>query len=225
MTIQEIQIGTRLELELLNKNDEKIGQIYVSQLLEIQEDGIIVISAPIYEARLIFIPLQSHLRLAFVHNKYGLLGFTSLVIGSDFKDNIAVLIVQSEDELFKMQRRTHYRLDYLKDILIRLVGNESNTGKKTDIKAFTKNISGSGLCVVTEANIQKNTEIEVELNLSEDINIIAKCIVIRNTWFEVMKTIRYELGLQFTDITKKDQDCLIKYIYEQQRVRLKKELH
>lgn len=224
MKLQDIQIGTRLELELLNKNSEKIGNTYISQLLEHPGNSIMVISSPIFEARLIYIPLQAQLRLTFLHHKYGLIGFTAFVMRREFRGNIAVLVIQSESELVKMQRRTHYRLDYMADILIRPAGKDSNNDNQAAIKAFTKNISGSGVCVIAGVDIPKNLEVDIELSLTGNI-IIAKCIVVRNTRFEVKKTKNYELGLHFTDISQKDQDSLIKYIFEQQRLQLKKEIY
>lgn len=223
MTSREIQIGTRLELELLNRNNEKVGDTYVSQLLERQENNCLIISAPIFEARLIFISLQTQLRLTFIHHKYGLLGFTALVIGREFRGNIAVLIVQPVNEPVKIQRRTHFRLDCMADVLVRPNETNSKADHKPAIKAFTKNISGSGLCIVTSVNIPKNSEVDIELSLADNILIIAKCIVIRNTQFEVKKSKSYEIALHFTDISQKDQDNLIRYIFEQQRMQLKKE--
>ncbi len=222
MTPQEIKIGTRLELELLNKIGEKVGYTYVSQLLEQQESNCMVISAPIFEAKLIFIPRQAQLRLTLMHHKYGLFSFTALVTGSEYRGNIAVLLVQSENNLVKMQRRTYFRLDIMADILITPSGNNTNTETKKVIKAFTKNISGSGVCVITETDIPKKSEVDIELILAGNIMIKAKCIVMRNNRFEVKMTKNYELGMHFIDISKKDQNSLIKYIFEQQRVQLKK---
>ena len=222
MTPLEIQIGTRLELEWLNENGEKIGNTFVSQLLEQQEDASLAISTPIFESKLIMIPLQAQLRLIFMHHKLGLLGFTAIVTSKELKDNIAVLIVRPEDSLEKIQRRTHYRLDCMANILIRLNEKESKGGSETAIKAFTKNISGSGLCVITEVNIPENSEVAIEVRLSENVIIVARCIVIRNIWFEVKKTKSYELGLHFVDISQKNRDSLIKFIYEQQRLQLRK---
>lgn len=223
MTPLEIQIGTRLELELLNENQERVGQIYVSQLHEVQENGAMVISAPIHEARLVFIPSSRIIRLAFIHIEHGLLGFNATVTANDFRNKIAVLIVQPETELYKMQRRKYYRLDFIKDIAVHVSGRKTNNKSRPNIRAFTKNISGCGLCIVTDTDIPKNSELEIELNLSENAIIKAKCEVVRNTWFEVMKSKSYELGLQFTQISKSDQNILIKFIYEQQRIRLRKE--
>lgn len=224
MTPQEIQIGTRLELELLNEYHERVGQLYISQFLEAQESGSIIISAPIHGARLISIPTHKTVRLAFIHSELGLLGFLATVLEKDIKDKIAVLIVQPETGLFKMQRRKYYRLDFIQDITVRVGGGKTSEVNTPNIKAFTKNISGSGMCIITETDIPRNSELEVELSLSEDVTIKAKCQVIRNTWFEVMKTKSYELGLQFTQISKSDHNILIRFIYEQQRIRLNREM-
>ena len=223
MTPQEIQIGTRLELDLLNKNSEKSGSTYISQLLEHQESSTMVISAPIFEARLIYIPLEAQLRLVFLQHKYGLLGFTATVIRREFKGNIAVLVVRPESDLVRIQRRGNYRLDYTTDILIWLGRRDTKADRKSAIKSITKNISGSGIGIITDVDIPKSTEVDIELSLAENIIITAKCIVVRNNLIEVKKGKCYELGLNFTKISPKDQDHLIKYIFEQQRLHMKKE--
>lgn len=223
MTPQEIQIGTRLELELLNEYQEKVGQLYISQLLEVLQNGSIVISAPIHEAKLVFIPARKVIRLAFIHSESGLLGFMGTVLRSNQKGKIAVLIVQPENEIFKLQRRKYYRLDYLQDIIVRISGQNKDT-KEPKIRAFTKNISGAGMCIVTDTEIRKNSELDVELNLQDNVTIKARCEVVRSTWFEVMNSRSFELGLQFTKISSSDQNALIKFIYEMQRIRLKKEM-
>lgn len=225
MIPKEIQIGTRLELELLSRKGEKIGNTFISQLLEHQEGNCMVISVPIFEARLIFISVQAQLRLTFIHNKYGLLGFTALVTAREFRGKIAVLIIQPDSEIIKIQRRTHYRLDCMADVLVRRSEKNSKAGKETAIKAFTKNISGSGLCIITTTDIPKKSEVDIELSLADNIHINAKCLVIRNIEFEVKKSKSHEIALHFTDISQKDQDSLIKYIFEQQRMQLKKETH
>lgn len=223
MTPQEILPGTRLELELINRIGEKIGNTYVSQLLEKQEDDSLVISAPIYEARLIFIPLQAQIRLNFMHPKLGLLGFTAIVTGREYRENIAILIIQAAGELEKIQRRSHFRLDHIARALVWINGKNEKSDKKTAIKASTKNISGSGLCIVTEIEIPKNAEVDIEFDLTEDIVIAAKCIVVRKSSFEVKSSRNYETGLHFTNLSQKDQDSIIRFIFEQQRVQLKRE--
>lgn len=221
MTPNEVQPGTRLELELLNRDGERIGSTYVSQLLETQQDDRLVISSPIFEARLIFIPLQAQIRLNFLHPKLGLLGFLALVTKREYRDNIAVLIIQPQGELIRIQRRNHFRMDYIANALMWVSGIDDTEDRKSATKAITKNLSGSGMCIVTEVNIPRNTEINIEFNLSESVMISAKCIVIRNQSFEIKNSKSYELGLHFTKLFQKDQDNIIRFIFEQQRVKLK----
>ncbi len=223
MKPNEVQPGTRLELELLNKDEERIGSTYVSQLLETLEEDCLVISSPIFEARLIFVPLQAHIRLNFMHSKYGLLGFSAIVIKREHRDNIAVLIIQPQGELIRIQRRNHFRMDHVANAFVWISEKGDKEDRNSAAKALTKNISGSGLCIVTEIDIPKNTEINIEFNLSESTKISAKCIVIRHDTFEIKNKKNYELGLYFTKLFPKDQDSIIRYIFEQQRVKLKNE--
>jgi c-di-GMP-binding flagellar brake protein YcgR len=223
MTPSEIQPGTRLELEMLNRNGERIGSTYVSQLLETQEDGCLVISLPIFEARLIFVPLQAQISLNFMHPKYGLLGFSAMVTGREHRDNIAILIIQPQGEVIRIQRRNHFRMNHMASALIWVSEKDDKADRKSAVKAVTKNISGSGLCIVTEIDLPKNTEINIEFNLSENITISAKCVVIRNHTFEIKNHKSYELGLHFTKLFAKDQDSIIRFIFEQQRVKLRNE--
>ncbi len=220
----DIRIGTRLELEIF-EDDERVGEPYVSQILEYQEDGNIVISTPIYEARLIFIPENTLLRLSFTHKKVGLLGFTATAIKHDNKDNLSVLVVKPTSELFKLQRRANYRLDYTTNVLIKINQHHNLSKPAQVIKAHTKNISGSGLCVISDIELPKGTDVTVELHLSKAQRITAKCHVVRSESIVIRKVKSYYLGMHYYDITKQDQERLIRFIFEQQRLLLKRGLY
>ena len=222
MTPHDIRIGTRLELELLNNNSEKIGNSHISQLLEHHGNRTMVISAPIFKGRLIFIPLHMRLRFTFMQRNYGLFSFTAIVTGRELRGNIAVVFVRPEGQLVKIQRRTHYRLDCIANVLIWTTGKDPNVESKTAIKAFTKNVSGSGVCVISTVDVPQRSMVDIELSLMDNIIINAKCIVARNIEFEVRNIKTYELGLHFVTISQKDQDSLIKYIFEKQRAQRKR---
>jgi c-di-GMP-binding flagellar brake protein YcgR len=256
MTPQEIKLGTRLEFEMLNKQDEKVGNTFISQLLEHQDDGSIVISAPITESRVVFVPAGITVRLTFVHQLHGLIGLKALVKSKEYRGNVAVLIAEPEGNLEKIQRREHFRLDVVIDALIwpdtadpgsEAPGNTeaesagsqaSGTDAKNDaasapvpdsteeaapVKAYTKNLSGSGVCVISDTNFPKGSNVRIELDLSNDVRFRARCVVLRSQPIEVRKGKSYELGIHFIEIKNRDQDNLIKFIFEQQRLHLKKE--
>jgi c-di-GMP-binding flagellar brake protein YcgR len=225
MQFKELQTGTRLELELINSLGEKIAGPYVSQLLEPVSETRMIISTPIFESRLIFIPLNGKLHISFFHRKYGLMGFTAVVAARESRGNVATLKIQAQSGLERVQRRKHYRLDSLLNSEYRIFGASPDKSSASSLtKATVKNISGSGACIMTEENVPKNTVIELYIRLNEKTKIKAVCTVLRNQPVEVKKGVSYELGLHFTEISPKDQDIIIKYIFEQQRMLLKKDV-
>lgn len=227
MTPQEIAVGTRLELEMLGDNGKRIGNIQVSQLLEHQVDGTIVISAPISGTRLIYVPDGITIRLTFIDPVHGLLGFKAVVDSREYRGKVAVIVVRPDSEISKIQRRSHFRLDIVLDAAILPAADDDGTGdeakKIAPLKAYTKNISGSGVCIISEKDFPKNTVLRMELGLTDGTRISTKGIVVRSQEVEARKGRNYELGIHFTDISPKDQDRLIRYIFQQQRLILKKD--
>jgi c-di-GMP-binding flagellar brake protein YcgR len=237
MMPKDIRIGTRLELDVLNNKGEKTAGTFISQMLEYRDDGSLIISAPISEARLIYIPTDVNIRLTFTDRQKGLLCFGAIVRGRDMYNNVAVLVIEPVSGMEKIQRRMHYRLDIALNAQIfpelrgELYGAQDKDSIKSSavedfnmqkpVAAITKNISGSGICLVTDIDIPKDSLTGVELELSDNKAISAECKVVRNIKLYGDKGKRYELGLCFTKITKKDQDLLISYIYRQQREQLK----
>lgn len=232
MTPQDIVVGTRLELEILGDDGERIGNVYISQLLEHQDDGTIVISAPISGSRLVYVPDGITIRLTFVDPVQGVLGFKAVVDSREYRGKVAVIIAQPGSEITKVQRRHHFRLEIVLDAVIMpadddaAVKNDSDGGaakKSTPLKAYTRNISGSGVCIISEKDFPKNTLLRIGLELSDGTQISTKGIVVRCREIEARKSRCYELGIKFTDIAEKDQDRLIRYIFQQQRLILKKD--
>ena len=224
MKLGELQTGTRLELEMLNHLGDKVGHTYISQLLEpVRETGM-VISAPIFESRLIFVSLNANLYIAFFDRKYGLMGFTAIVNAREYRGNIAILKISAQSEPEKIQRRKHYRLDSLLNCEFKVLdASPDKPAAVSFMKGTVKNISGSGACIITEEKIPKNSLVDLFIYLGET-KIRALCVVLRNEQIEVKKGISYELGLHFADISAKDQNLIIKYIFEQQRMLLKKDV-
>jgi c-di-GMP-binding flagellar brake protein YcgR len=238
MLLNETGIGTRLEVELVDKNREKVGNTYVSQIFEHISENVLVILSPIFESRLIYISVNADMHIVFFHKKYGLMSFYASVISRETRGNIAILAIRAESDVEAIQRRENYRLtcnidggyivkdsnsteDFDSD-----AAKSNNNAMNNDTmykKTLTKNISGSGVCIISEENIPINTHLEVYLDISASVRIKAQCVVLRNNPVKVKKTTFHELGLHFTKISQRDQNYIIKYIFEQQRVLLKKE--
>lgn len=225
MEFRDLKPGTRLKLEILGNNGGRLGNAYISQVLEPSEDRNLIISTPIYESRLIYVPLNGKVRITFIHSKYGLQGFTAIVTSREQMGNLSILFIQAETTPEKIQRRTHYRLECIRDVEYKICTNITLQGadSSTYNKALTKNISGSGACIAVDEEIKKDTFLDIRINLGEGIIVKAKCLVLRSMPLGISNAPKYELGLHFIEITPQNQDYIIKFIFEQQRRLLKKE--
>ena len=225
MKICDVKIGTRLELEVLTDIDNSVRKTYISQFVDILNTAEISISCPIFESKFVIISLGKKIRLSFHDEKYGLMYFDGVVSSREKKDNIVLLNVKVNSKIEKMQRRNYFRLDCLLDVQYE-IAESAETGqpvKKTCTKkAIAKNISGSGACIVTDDKILKNAEFNLRIFLNPDSYITTQCIVMRSSTLRESSITKYELGLYFKEISSKDQDMLIKYIFDQQRLQLKK---
>ena len=227
MFVRDIKIGTRLELNRLNSLGDVQGDTYVSQILEHHGRDMLVISAPIHESRIIYIPDGMRINLTFLHhqrNLVSLLAFTALIKAKEYRGNIAVYIIEPEGEIEKIQRRMDYRLDIVLNAQMWLPDLNGTESFDTEpIKVFSKNLSGSGICLVSDVEVTKGVETKVEIRLKDDLAIIVRSMVLRVVPTEIRKRKAFELGMRFIHIDKKDQESLIRFIFDQQRLQLKRE--
>lgn len=228
MDIFDVSIGTRLDLEIVNNSNESMSKSYACQLIDIIDKENIIVPIPIQQTRVIFIPTNARMRITFIHPKHGLLCFYATVAKKGQQGNIAVLFLKIHGNFEKVQRRHYYRQDCSLKAKCCLIDAASNINdhdhKNTEpeyFEAVTKNISGGGACIMAKQNIDKNSLLDLELELSSGKSVKATCKIVRSTEIKKAKHSEYEFGLQFVHISQKDQDELIKYIFLQQKKQAK----
>ena len=92
--------------------------------------------------------------------------------------------------------------------------------------ASIKNVSGGGLCLLTNDDLENGQIIQVEFKLTKDkINIIAMCEVV---WVETMAEenvpFKFQVGIKFIEIDKSQQDEITNFVISRLKNRIKKEL-
>lgn len=225
MSIREVNIGTRLELEVTDSFNSDKSYSYVSQLLDIKDDENIVIAAPIIEGRLAFVPNNSRIAVILNHPRYGLIAFDGTLISKENQDTVAVFYLQLSGEFYKIQRRNNYRLEIMLDVqYCELKDNAKISHESIDnklIKIYTRNISGSGACIVTNADINVGTKLYLRFELPDGTEIETKCVVVRSVRVENAANPKYNVGVRFLSMDKKQEDRLIRFIFMKQKEILK----
>lgn len=224
------KIGIKLELEFVNSIGEKIGQSYVSQLIDVFDDKNIAIAAPIHESRLMLITPGTKIRCIFLDERQGLLSFLGAITKRERRESLTYFNAEITGDFEKIQRRNYFRLDCLLNATYILLNEETDESNASDAapipgkKALTRNISGNGARIVIDEKIPKGSSIQVKLWLTKEVVINVTAKVVRCTQIEGIRDTKYEVGLYFTKLTQREQDILVKYIFDQQRLQLKNNL-
>lgn len=229
MNANVIKIGTKLEIEIPDNNINNTSQSsgYISQLLDIVDAKTIIIAAPMSEGRLKYLSADMNVSVNFLNERQELMCFKAAAKGNRKLGPLEAFELTITGEFEKIQRRSHYRLDaalcsHYTLSEMKPLHNEKLDFKKIpqqDLKkAYTKNISGNGLCLVLDEPLDQGVTADITLELEGmgDIRILAEAI--RSIKIENKK---YEVGMNFTYITPQDSNILTKFIFEKQRLMLK----
>jgi c-di-GMP-binding flagellar brake protein YcgR len=234
MNAKNMIIGSKIEIRLFDNLYQKSDYVYVSQLLDIIDEKNIIAAYPIHESRLLFIPNGAKVEVVIIQKKHGLFSFIGTVVSKSNKDNVASMQIQIETEIIKIQRREFFRLTCFLDVRYRILSDpsqennpESGSSKTSQefMKAMTSDLSGSGVCIITDTALPEGSLIELEIKLDDVTTVKAAGNIIRSYRDENQRKTKFKNGIHFVGLSKADRDQIIKYLFNLQRELLKKGLH
>ncbi len=229
MNANDIQIGTKLEIEVpeYNKNEDYGVSSYISQLLDFVDDKTISVAAPMSEGRFKYLSKGSNVLLYFLNGRQELLFFKGVILNYRKNDPLDAFDISIEGEATKIQRRRFYRLAATLDCQYKVLEEAPvvadnykfpNIDKSAFKTCYTKNISGSGFCLILDEALETGTVIDIAIDLESKtpLRVLAQAIRSINTGRK-----KYEVGMHYIKITSRDSDTLTKFIFEKQRLMLK----
>lgn len=228
MNAYDIIIGTKLEIEIPEYlKIPSQASSYISQLLDVADEKNITIAAPISEGRYKYLSTGLNIIVYFLNQRQELMHFNATVKEYKKTGHLETFEALITSEFTKIQRRMNYRLDAVLECKYTPVDDHLLTKGKPEFKeissndfktAFTKNISGSGLCLIMDNSVDSGmmSDISIDLEGMGQIRVLAQ--VIRSTKLENNK---HEVGMNFAYISSQDSSTLTKFIYQKQRLMLK----
>ena len=230
-------IGDRIELMHIKSaigrkvSDKKYG----SQLLDFDGDRTAKIAMPISEGKVIPLEIDDDYNLCFFTNS-GLYQCTAQIKKRYTENRMYVMDVIFLTPLKKFQRRKFYRLDCLFPIRYRIVPKEQfekkneaeQDNEKDEIlweEGTISDLSGGGIRFHGHVECKKGDFVEIVLPLSLQSGIIPLSLymkVVSCVHFEGSR-VAYETRGEFLNINEKERETLIKYVFEEQRRRMRKE--
>ena len=230
-------IGDRIELMHIKSaigrkvSDKKYG----SQLLDFDGDRTAKIAMPISEGKVIPLEIDDDYNLCFFTNS-GLYQCTAQIKKRYTENRMYVMDVIFLTPLNKFQRRKFYRLDCLFPIRYRIVPKEQfekkneaeQDNEKDEIlweEGTISDLSGGGIRFHGNVECKKGDFVEIVLPLSLQSGIIPLSLymkVVSCVHFEGSR-VAYETRGEFLNINEKERETVIKYVFEEQRRRMRKE--
>ena len=230
-------IGDRIELLHIKSaigrkvSDKKYG----SQVLDFDGDRTAKIAMPISEGKVIPLEIDDDYNLCFFTNS-GLYQCTAQIKKRYTENRMYVMDVIFLTPLKKFQRRKFYRLDCLFPIRYRIVPKEQfekkneaeQDNEKDEIlwkEGTISDLSGGGIRFHGNVECKKEDLVEIVLPLSLQSGIVPLSLymkVVSCVHFEGSR-VAYETRGEFLNINEKERETVIKYVFEEQRRRMRKE--
>lgn len=204
-----LEPGQELELELSENNEKRV---YLTDLISIGSKSL-ALSFPLGEEnRGVFAPGKG----VDVHAEIGgkVASFYVFILSSDSKGlnlSLPEKIEWKEKTESLQQRRNFVRFETALSVFYAPFQGVKREGTTLDI-------SGNGLSMVNELELKSGTILPIALKLL-DKEIKCKAKVIRSKPYSksIVGQQRYETAVSFVDIETKDQDSIVKYIFDKQR--------
>jgi c-di-GMP-binding flagellar brake protein YcgR len=237
MIDQILSVGNKIELEEIARrggiDDEK--RVYVSQLLEFHDDeeDIIMIAMPIFEGKLIPLQIGRRYHMCFYTEKG--LYLADGVVENRYRDqNVYIVEMRLSTELKKNQRRQFYRMNWYYKLKYRfltaeeqesLEKGESFSEFEGDVEFWdgtTLDLSGGGIRFVTRERLEKGSVLMLYMafQIDKEIKSFKIPAVVISVDITRKDMSLYELRVNFLQISEKDREFIIRYIFNEERKKL-----
>lgn len=247
MLSEVLSVGDKIDIKRIDHNNRPVhgAKAYVSQLIDFVDSNVVHIAAPIIYGRVIILEVGENFNLCFYSAK-GLYQCNGVVLSNHRDNKTIVSVIRITTNLEKFQRREFFRLECIHDISYHLVTVEeeiltrrlkSNEFKKPEereeciarleqmnqesIPGSVTDISGGGIRFNSEIQHQHGDKIKMYLkfltNIDKKILVVVAEVLVSSRIEN--RTGLFEHRVKFNDISQRDREVIIKYIFEQERKR------
>lgn len=206
----------------------------INQIIEIQDDNItykaniqevkkdyIMINMPISENKHYLVHRGSIVEFVITRDKE-IDKYKSEVLGKKVENNVHLTILSPPVFIERIQRREYYRIPVSINAKLSMLTGDTQYKNILDVPAgFLNNLkpgiivdlSGGGFKAAVKEHMVKGHYAIVSMDIPDNLTMLCKII-----WVERDAINRnYKVAFRFEDISEKDRDRIIKYVFEKMR--------
>ncbi|MDE6874061.1 MAG: flagellar brake protein [Lachnospiraceae bacterium] len=221
MTTKGLSVGQKIELTRYTGKLKEISgaRTFVSQLLDQKEEGNLVIAMPMEGGKMVVFDVGDRYNM-FFYTPAGLYYCIAQVSARYRSGALFMLEMECASEIEKFQRRQFFRLNCIVDVKYRRADAEEAMELGTII-----DISGGGVRFNGGERYTAGDELFVEFFLTiggklEKFHMRVR--VIASTPLPNRERL-YENRVEFMDISEGDREAIVKYVFEEERRRRKRD--
>lgn len=239
-----IGVGNKIELSRVGvasvKEQKEEGfsnnKVFVSQVYDILDDDRLKIAMPLDGGKVVLMPNNARID-AFFYTIKGLYQGRFVIVDRYKEGNLMIQVIELTSELKKFQRREYFRLSCTMGIMYRPLSQEEHDyyfsienlneqiEEETLIPAFALDISGGGMRYVSKERLEKENIIFAVLSFNYEEELKKYAVLGKIIGVSTAKNNHnlFEHRVEFSNVNGIVREDIIKYIFEEERKRRKKE--
>ncbi len=224
--------GDRVEIRNIINHDDDVQSVYVSQISEIYDESRLEIYMPTEKSRMVLLPVGREYEIVFI-SETGMFQSRMIVEERLKVEQLFVLIIRLIKPLEKYQRRAHYRYECHLEAATRVLTKQElrvfeqkekiTIDESTLIKGIMLDISGGGARAVFPIELEGSVLV-YRFRLKINGFFVEKQLYARLISVRVLDTKPklYEHRIQFVQVSQKEREEIIQYIFDEERKNRKK---
>ncbi len=203
--------------------EEQPTKVHISQINDILGENKIEVLMPIEHSKLTLLPLNAVYTLV-AYTNTGVYQCEAKVVERYKKDNIYLLGMEVISPVKRSQRREYYRYGCSLPVFTRLLTEEELTKRiwdvtKTGTEGITLDIGGGGIRLISDETYEPEAMILCNFHLligeeNQEYQILGKVLSSKVTG---KYNDKYEIRVQFEDVTDTTREEIIQFIFEDER--------
>lgn len=204
-------IGRRIEIKRINKEKH---ERYSSQILDIIDDKTYIISGPIKKKNIVIFHVGEIIEISYIVEDKGRFYFNAKILQRFLKDIYSLKVLRTTN-INKLQERDYYRLNVSLNV-VKTYCKKTHLGvENIEEKCESVDLSGGGIKLKCNYPHSIGDNVKILLDIGDlKIPIDGEVVRIQEKDFYGYK---YLIGIKFNNVSNKDRDLIIRYIFQEQR--------
>lgn len=223
-----LEPGHKIEMRHMPQHPLKDGQkpkVHISQIFDVLEENKIEVLMPIERAKLVLLPLGAVYTLV-IYTQQGVYQCEAKVVEQYKKGKAYLLAMEMVSPITKYQRREYYRHNCTLPIFTRTLTESELEKRIWDVsvegtEGLMLDLGGGGVRFISREEYQPENMIlccfQLPIGLSgemEEYRIVGKVL---SSMLTGQDRDRYEIRVQFEDVTNSTREEIIQFIFEDER--------